>query len=89
LVWTPGTVKIAAGCNVEDLSADSQVDGLIVLAIEGEKCWWGEGSEDDRCGGGRKGGFWFGAKLVVEDREEEGEENKIDWGCDCLSGRRG
>jgi hypothetical protein len=45
----------------------------------------GEGSEDYG-GGFGEGDVGGGTEAVVDEREEEGEEDYVDWGCGGLSG---
>lgn len=80
------SVKVPAGSHVEDTTTDSEVDGSVILAVEGEESGWGEGAEDDggRTLGEADGGF--GTELEVDEDDEEGEEDEVDGGGDCHAG---
>lgn len=88
LIRPAGSVEISSGRHVVNFSFHGEVHGFAVLAIvlqersgrvrlENDGRWaFGEG--DGRCG----------AKTVVGEEKEEGEEDEVDGCCDGCPGRR-
>lgn len=80
------TVKVPAGRDIEDATADRKVDGLVALAVEFEEGGRGEGAEDDRGWALGQGDGGLGPELQVDDDGEEGEQDQVDRGGDGHSG---
>jgi hypothetical protein len=67
LIRASWAVEIPTRCDVEDSSADGEVDGHVVCAVVREQGGRGEGSEYDGWGRGGEGDFGLGFELRVED----------------------
>ena len=81
-VGASGSVKVAAGGDVEDAAAHGEIDGHVVQAIVGEQRGRGEGAEDGWRRGARERLGRRGLEAEIDEEAKEREKQQIDGGED-------